>query len=137
MPNNRQSWKRLRQAKKQNLRNRQIKSEIKTYTKKLVEAVESDEVTEAETLLRESYEIRAGGAYPAGHWLIANAQSALGECLLELGRHDEAEPLLRDAWVSLRDALEPTNPRRREARDRLVRLLQRTGRAEQATTLAP
>ena len=52
MPNNRQSWKRLRQAKKQNLRNRQIKSEIKTYTKKLVEAVESDEVTEAETLLR-------------------------------------------------------------------------------------
>ncbi len=52
MPNNKQSWKRLRQAKKQNLRNRMIKSEIKTYTKKVLEAVESKELTEAETLLR-------------------------------------------------------------------------------------
>ena len=52
MPNSKQAWKRLRQAKKRNLHNRTVKSEIKTYTKKVLAAIEAQEVDKAEEFLR-------------------------------------------------------------------------------------
>ena len=52
MPNSKQAWKRLRQAKKRNLHNRAVKSEIKTYTKKILAAIEAREVDKAEEFLR-------------------------------------------------------------------------------------
>jgi len=43
MPNSAQAKKRLRQDAKRNLRNRIVKSEIKTFTKKALEAIESND----------------------------------------------------------------------------------------------
>jgi len=52
MPNNKSSAKRLRQDDKRNLRNRARKSEIRTLTKKVLEAVESGDQSKAEELAR-------------------------------------------------------------------------------------
>ena len=52
MPNNPQAEKRLRQDKKRNLRNRAMKSEIKTWTKKTLAAIESKDKDGAATCLR-------------------------------------------------------------------------------------
>ncbi|NRA74579.1 MAG: 30S ribosomal protein S20, partial [Planctomycetes bacterium] len=47
MPNNISSSKRLRQGVKRNLRNRMKKSEIRTLTKKVIEAVEAGDQSKA------------------------------------------------------------------------------------------
>ena len=52
MPNSKQAIKRLRQAARRNLRNRIVKSEIKTYTKKVLAAVESGNAQTAGEFLR-------------------------------------------------------------------------------------
>ncbi len=52
MPNSKQATKRLRQARDRNLRNRKVKSEIKTYTRKVLEALEVKDASAAEELLR-------------------------------------------------------------------------------------
>ena len=52
MPNSKQAWKRLRQSKKRTLRNRMMKSEIKTYTKKVLAAIEERDAEKAEEFLR-------------------------------------------------------------------------------------
>ncbi|MGE3164348.1 MAG: 30S ribosomal protein S20 [Planctomycetota bacterium] len=52
MANTMQAAKRHRQNQKRNLRNRMAKSEIKTYTKKLLSAVEQKDGTTAQNLLR-------------------------------------------------------------------------------------
>ena len=53
MPNSKQASKRLRQAKVRNLRNRMVKSEIKTYTKKVLAAVTEGNAKNAEDSLRD------------------------------------------------------------------------------------
>lgn len=52
MPNNASSEKRRRQNEKRNLKNRSVKSEIKTLTKKLMTAVEKKDRESAATVLR-------------------------------------------------------------------------------------
>ncbi len=52
MPNNSSTEKRLRQDQKRNLRNRAVKSEIKTWTKKALEAIEKKDREVATTCLR-------------------------------------------------------------------------------------
>ena len=52
MPNNISSSKRLRQGVKRNLRNRMKKSEIRTLTKKVIEAVEAGDQSKAEELAK-------------------------------------------------------------------------------------
>lgn len=47
MPNTAQAKKRLRQDAKRNLRHRIVKSEIKTFTKKALEAIENNEPEKA------------------------------------------------------------------------------------------
>ena len=52
MPNNPSAKKRLRQDEKRNLRNRAAKSEIKTWTKKALAAIEQNDRETATTCLR-------------------------------------------------------------------------------------
>ena len=52
MPNSKQATKRLRQSKVRNLANRMVKSELKTYTKRVLAAVEARDVAAATTALR-------------------------------------------------------------------------------------
>ncbi|MEM7164522.1 MAG: 30S ribosomal protein S20 [Planctomycetota bacterium] len=52
MPNTKQAAKRLRQSKKQNLHNRSVKSEIRTYTRKFLEAVAEGNATAANELVK-------------------------------------------------------------------------------------
>ena len=52
MPNNASAIKRLRQDKRRNLRNRAMKSEIKTWTKKTLAAIEQNDKEAATTMLR-------------------------------------------------------------------------------------
>ncbi len=52
MPNNASTIKRLRQDKVRNLRNRAMKSEIKTWTKKTLSAIELKDKDAATTCLR-------------------------------------------------------------------------------------
>ena len=52
MPNTESAKKRLRQNHKRNLRNRIVKSEIKTMTKKVLESVEAKDAARAQESLR-------------------------------------------------------------------------------------
>lgn len=52
MPNSKQAIKRLRQSNEQNTRNRAVKSEIKTWTKKTMSAIEEKDKEAAATCLR-------------------------------------------------------------------------------------
>ena len=52
MPNNASGRKRLRQSKTRNLRNRMRKSEISTFTKKVMSAIESGDATAANSFLK-------------------------------------------------------------------------------------
>jgi tetratricopeptide (TPR) repeat protein len=59
------------------------------------------ELEQAEPLLRECL-ARRQADLPAGHRLIAYAQSMLGECLIGRGELDEAEQLLSESYDVLR-----------------------------------
>ena len=87
----------------------------------------------AEPLLREAWRIRRRP--PASAVLAANVQSLLGECLLELGRHDEAEPLLVESLETLEAGLGPAHARTQQARERLAALFERTERSAEAAEL--
>ena len=50
MPNTQQGIKRLRQNKTQNLRNRMVKSEIRTFTRKFLEAVAAGDKATASSI---------------------------------------------------------------------------------------
>lgn len=52
MPNTKQAVKRLRQSKKQNLHNRIVKSEIRTFTRKFLEAVADGNASEAQAHMK-------------------------------------------------------------------------------------
>lgn len=52
MPNTQQAVKRLRQAATRNLRNRASKSEIKTLTKKVLEAIANNDAKTAREILK-------------------------------------------------------------------------------------
>jgi tetratricopeptide (TPR) repeat protein len=73
---------------------------------------------EAETLLRESLALRIARE-PDG-WRRYDTTSMLGESLAQQGRHDEAEPLLVEAW----ERIAPPAARAERKRDALVRLIE-------------
>ncbi len=85
---------------------------------------------EAEPALRESLAIRQE-VLPEESWLIASSKSALGDCLRALGQLEDAERLLLEAVIHL-DASAAPQERRREARERLVRLYEAWERPEDA-----
>jgi tetratricopeptide (TPR) repeat protein len=61
-------------------------------------------------------------AFGEGNLHTALARGALGECLLERGRRDEAEPLLVASEAALAVLHEPSHARVVSARERLARL---------------
>lgn len=69
--------------------------------------------------------------FPAEHWRIADAESVLGEALLEQGRLDEARRLLERSVSALEEVKRPAAREVREARRRLEALLE-TERVEDA-----
>jgi len=79
-------------------------------------------------------------ALPAGHWLIAASESALGACLVAGRRFREAEALLLHGYEGLRVSRGDTHERTVEARLRLVALYEAWGRPDRAAafrTLGP
>ncbi len=72
---------------------------------------------EAERLLRNVLAVRTKTM--PGNWRVPQARSALGEALTIQNRYAEAEPLLLEAWQSLKPG---TGPEGREARMALRRL---------------
>jgi serine/threonine-protein kinase len=84
---------------------------------------------EGEILLREAVAIRTS-SLPEGHFWVAAANGALGECLMIEKRYSEAEPLLRASFESLQLSQERTSPRLGLAKKRLVMLYQEMKRSE-------
>ncbi len=54
-----------------------------------------------------------------GHWRVADAESVLGQCLVEQGRYEEAGVLLERSFPLLRDIKGSNARQTREARERL------------------
>lgn len=90
---------------------------------------------EAEPLLREALAVRRA-ALPEGHRHVGEALSNLGVTLIDLDRHDEAEPLLTEAYTLLLEGQGPDAGRTRDARSRLIRLYEETGRDAEAAALS-
>ena len=78
------------------------------------------DATGAESQLRDALEIRTA-ALGASHWLVAEAESVLGEALATQGRHTEAQPLLVGAWERLVAQRGAADRYTREAQARLSR----------------
>jgi serine/threonine-protein kinase len=76
---------------------------------------------DAEPALREALALRQQHL-PAGAPLTAGAASALGDCLIALGRFTEAEQYLLEADTVLQSNPQSPARRRRETIERLVRL---------------
>ena len=91
--------------------------------------------SEAEPLLRECLAIR-GQAAP-DDWKHYDAMSLLGAALLGQGRYSEAEPLIVPGYEGMKERQAkiavPDRSRLREAAERVVRLYEDWGKAEQAT----
>jgi serine/threonine-protein kinase len=88
----------------------------------------------AERVMREGLAIRRA-ILPASHWLIASTESTLGECVMAAGRLREAEALLDSSYRRLLADRGPAHERTRDARRRLARLYDTTGRAQLAAAL--
>ena len=58
---------------------------------------------------------------PDGHWLIANGESLLGDCLARAGDRQSAEPLLRAGYEGLRNLRGDDHKKTLEALERLQR----------------
>jgi hypothetical protein len=83
-------------------------------------------------MLRECLSLRQQ-SLPPGHWLIASAESILGECLMAERRYQEAEPLLLRGRASLEAARGSSgDPRVVQATRRLVALYEARGDAARA-----
>ena len=74
-----------------------------------------------EPIFRESLELRRK-TLPADHWLIANSESILGDCLTRLRRFHEAESLLMDGYAKLKAKFGEEHSRTRDAAERITRL---------------
>jgi serine/threonine-protein kinase len=88
---------------------------------------------EGEVILREAVRLR-NNSMPKGHFWVALANDALGECLTIQGRYDQAEPLLLQSYESLKSSQGTHNPRTRLALQRLVALYEDWGKFETAKT---
>jgi len=87
---------------------------------------------EGETILREAGKIRTE-SLPKEHYWVAQANSALGECLTIEKRYNEAEPLLLESYETLKSSQGASNPRTQIALRRVVALYENWGKLETAT----
>jgi serine/threonine protein kinase/tetratricopeptide (TPR) repeat protein len=95
---------------------------------------ETGRSAEGEIVLREALRIRLE-SLPKGHFWIALAQGALGECLATQRRFSEADPLLVDSYHSLAQKLGSRDPRTRAALKRLIAFYDSCARPEEAARL--
>ena len=94
-------------------------------------ALARGQVAEAEPYLRRALAVRQK-LHPAGHWRIAEASAALGQCLLRARRFEEAEPLLSQGYEGLRASKDATPQEIRAALNNLVALYDSWGRPADA-----
>ena len=94
-------------------------------------ALARDQVAEAEPYLRRALAVRQK-LHPAGHWRIAEASAALGQCLLRARRFQEAEPLLSQGYEGLRASKDAPPQETRTALNNLVALYESWGRPADA-----
>jgi eukaryotic-like serine/threonine-protein kinase len=90
-------------------------------------------VEEGEATLREAVRLRTNSLL-RGHFWVALANDALGECLTIQGRYAEAELLLLQSYESLTSSQGTNNPRTRLALQRLVSLYEVWGKFDTAKT---
>lgn len=83
----------------------------------------------AEPLIRESLELRRK-VLPDDHWLIANSQSVLGNCLVKLGQFSESETLLLTSYSNLKKTLGEEHERTGEALQWIINLYQAWGKPD-------
>jgi len=86
----------------------------------------------AEKILREAVKIRTD-LLPKGHYWVALANSALGECLTTQRRYTGAEPLLLESYEALKTSQGVTNPRTQLALQRLITLYENWGKLDTAS----
>lgn len=70
--------------------------------------------------------------HPPGHWRIAEASVALGDCLRRARRFREAEALLQPGYETLRSSSEAAPEDVRSARNHLIELYESWGRPQEA-----
>ena len=93
--------------------------------------VAKEETKEAAALLRECLAIRRHALSP-DHWLVAETESLLGDCLARQGLYAEAEPLLLESLAAIA-ASGPSQPLRTvQALERIVDLYDRWGKPAEA-----
>jgi serine/threonine protein kinase len=86
---------------------------------------------EGENILREAVKIRTE-SLPKEHYWVAQAESALGECLTIQKRYNEAEPLLLNSYEALKISQGADNPRTTIALQRLINLYEAWNKPGQA-----
>ncbi len=95
--------------------------------------VETGHAAKAEPLLRECTELHDRLELDkAQAWLLAEAQGALGYCLVSLKRFEEAEPLLLECFTTVEAAKGGSFFGTRLARERLATLYQAWGKPDEA-----
>ena len=87
---------------------------------------------EGQKIPREAVRIRTD-LLPKGHYWVALANSALGECWTIEKRYNEAEPLLLESYASLKSSQRASNPRTQIALQRIITLYEKWGRLDAAS----
>jgi tetratricopeptide (TPR) repeat protein len=106
---------------------------IRTLSLLSVALTAQGKAAEAEPFIRESLKVYR--SLPPGSMATANAGSDLGDCLIQLGRQDEGEALLKSSYATFRRILGDRHPRTAKARARLIALYEATGRSKEAAAL--
>jgi tetratricopeptide (TPR) repeat protein len=85
----------------------------------------------ADSALRRSLELRRK-YLPADHWAIASSESIVGYHLGRVGRHEEGERIMRDAYAKLAEARGADSQVAKRLAERLAELLERMGHTSDA-----
>lgn len=96
-----------------------------------VSLIEVGRATDAERYLRDAFAIRTA-VYTEDDWRTAQAEAHLGRCLMQLGRHNEAESLLLRSYTVTLGARGDADPQTQTIRTALVDLFTATGRPDRA-----
>lgn len=91
--------------------------------------VATDRSAEAEAPLRECLMIRRQNL-SADHFLVAETESLLGDCLTHLIRYSEAELLLIDGWPTLESTEQFSAHQKAKALERIVNLYEQLGKPQ-------
>jgi eukaryotic-like serine/threonine-protein kinase len=108
----------------------QSRSTLTTLNNLGVNLMQAQKPGEALPLLTET--LAGLTATGAPEWMIGASKTYVGECLLDLGRLDEAEKVLLEAHALLAEKMKPEHERTRRAAGALARLYEKRGDAARA-----